>query len=158
MQAPLVSRFFKEKEALHCLLLSMGDMVWLVPSVMGAEVLSVEGLIQSESILQTYEWRGQQIPLLSASLLLKRPKVGIPTRIIVLHSVQAETETPFWGLLLDSLPQIIRLSHRDLAVLPEEGMPPYMQAQLHLANMEGTIYLPNFSALESALSEMSVYP
>ena len=147
MPEPLVSRFFKEKEALHCLLLPIGDMLWLVPSVMGAEVLSKSGEGHS------YAWRGLDIPLVSGTDLI--PDLNVKAayeRIIVMQSVQAETKIPFWGLLLNQLPQIVSLTHRDLSLVPAAKLPPYMQTVVRLEGRDQLIYLPNFPEIEHFLS------
>jgi hypothetical protein len=152
MQEPLVSRFFKEKEALHCLLLAVGEMVWLIPSVMGAEVVS-----KSAESTPSYHWRGLELPLLAGTDLIKGE--GTPfsyERIIILQSVQQETKIPFWGLLLNQLPQIVSLTHRDISVVPETTVPPYIQAAIHLEGCEELIYLPNFLEIECFLCEYGV--
>lgn len=149
MPEPLVSRFFKEKEALHCLLLPVGDMFWLIPSVMGAEVLARSG----EG--RFYQWRGLDLPLIAGSDLVNRPVDRASyERIIVLQSIQTESKTPFWGLLLNDLPKMVSLTHRDLSLLPEISLPRYMQMAVRVLDHEKTIYVPNFSELEQAVAVM----
>ena len=154
----LLTRFFKDKEALHCLLLPLHQLYWIVPSVAAAEVLLgvFEQPKHTEPVL-SYTWRKETIPLLSAECLMGLKNTANPHgRLLVLHSTQPETSVPFWALELQNLPRIVRLTHSDVSLTPESTLPPYMQAKVLLEDYENT-YIPNLEQIEGFL-EQAVTP
>ncbi len=154
MSLSLLSRFFKDKDALHCLLLPVTGTPWVIPSAAGAEVLTGAFSSQKRSAaVSPYEWRKESIPLVSAELLLGNPQTeNAHERVIVLHSRQKDTTVPFWALELQSLPQIMRLTHSDIALVPEQNLSPYIQAKVILQD-KTEAYIPSLEKIEHYLAE-----
>jgi chemosensory pili system protein ChpC len=150
----LLTRFFKNKEALHCLLLPLHHMYWIIPSVAAVEVL-LEAFTQPKRTepLSSYTWRKETVPLLSAECLMGLETTANPQgRILVLHSTQSDTSVPFWALELQNLPRIVQLAHSDVTLTPENTLPPYIQAKIMLEGYEN-IYIPNLAQIEGFLEQ-----
>ena len=134
---------------LSCLLLPLGEKYWLIPSVVGAEIVSEPWVreAQQETLL-SYEWREQTIPLINSEWLLEQHQSSTPhRRVCVLNSLNKKSKAPFWGLELSGLPLFVQLKQEAINPLPESNLPKYIQAKVQLSDQK-IAYVPKLEELE----------
>lgn len=142
-------------ETLACLLLPMGDAYWLIPSVVGAEVVPQPWLrsSQKEPVL-SYPWREQDIPLINSEWLLGEASVKvdepISRRICVLSSTQKAPKHPFWGIEMTGVPLFLSLKENEVLLSEESDLPVYAEAKVTLP-FKRSAYVPKLNYLEELL-------
>ncbi len=135
------------------LIIPLQGYTWILPSMMAAEIMmSIWPRVSvgvGGRMIETYEWRGQQLPLLKAELWLGRPIVAQPKgRILVVHSLEAETDYPFWALEMEGVPQMVSLKPEDLHQIAVENTLPQGVYPVGGAHRE-IAYIPDLSVIEA---------
>ena len=98
-----------------CLLIKVDKLQLIVPRVLVAEVVDLEGINFSSSAnkdIKMFEWRDYQVPLVSASLLSDECATQIHrhSKIIVLHAVVNREKLPFYAFIASINPRLVVVS------------------------------------------------
>ena len=131
----------------------------LLPNASVSEVVgyiapdSVEGDMP-EWLLGTVAWRQQTVPLVSFELLTggQHSEIGHRARIAICNTLNGNTERPFLGVLLRSIPHLVRVTEESVFPMEESGeMGDVVQRQVMVNGQEA--WIPNLDALEKAVNE-----
>jgi hypothetical protein len=95
-----------------CLLIKVDKLQLIVPRVLVAEVVDLEGINFSSSPnkdIKMFEWRDYQVPLVSATLLSEECSTQIHqhSKIIVLHAVVNREKLPFYAFIASANPRLL---------------------------------------------------
>lgn len=105
-------------------------------------------------------WRGQMIPVVSYERMINQPGAipGKRSRIIVLNSISADPERPFYGLLSTGIPRLVSLDMDNLQDAPEIGDTDPLILRQVIADKNAAI-IPDQYELEARLKSqnLSVY-
>jgi hypothetical protein len=98
-----------------CLLIKVDKLQLIVPRVLVAEVVDLEGINFSSSLskdIKMFEWRDYQVPLVSANLLSDECSTQIQrhSKIIVLHAVVNREKLPFYAFIAAINPRLVVVS------------------------------------------------
>ncbi|MES2627038.1 MAG: hypothetical protein V4628_17255 [Pseudomonadota bacterium] len=98
-----------------CLLIKVDKLQLIVPRVLVAEVVDLEGVNFSSSVnkdIKMFEWRDYQVPLVSANLLSEECSIQIQrhSKIIVLHAVVNREKLPFYAFIASTNPRLVVVS------------------------------------------------
>lgn len=132
----------KQYETVHCLLLPLHKEIGLLPNASVAEILPYsppEPIPEApEWLLGILTWRDRLIPLISFELVSQAEmgKLHKSCRIAVVNTLNGNTELPYFGLLLQSLPslQIVRPA----TIHPTDETMPDRSAIKSIVNVNGT--------------------
>lgn len=119
----------KEITDISSMLLLLEDRYILLPGVAVAEIVTFvppEGEYNEETppwFLGYIYWRNQRLPLVSYESMLSSadPQVSGHCRIAVMNNTGLSHQLPFFALLLQATPRLLRLAPEDI-VLDEEKM------------------------------------
>jgi len=138
-----------------CLLipLSTGKLV-LLPNSTVAEVLPVLSFHEEEEgpewRIGNLDWRGLSIPLVSLELINGEAwnQTEAVTRMAVFNGCLDSEALPFYGVVTQGIPRLLRVSSQGVTV--REGEPLAAEDMLVLVNGEPAV-IPNLAAIEQLL-------
>ncbi len=115
------SQAMPRPDALHdeprssCLLIKMDRLQLIVPRIMVAEVVDLEGITFTSSLnkdIKMFEWRDFQVPLVSANVLSPGTTAQIQkhSKIIVFQAVLNQARLPYYALLASTNPRLVVIS------------------------------------------------
>lgn len=112
-----------------CLLIRLNSVQLLVPRILVAEVVDLEGLTLSSSLnreIKIFEWRGHQVPLVSATVFQQKndsvqPSISAQSKVIVVHGVLDHERLPFYSFVASGNPRLVVVSAELLKPRDEEG-------------------------------------
>jgi len=109
------SEMVKEDTRSTCLLISVDKLQLLVPRILVAEVVDLEGITFSSSPnkdIKMFDWRDYQVPLVAASVLSPDCSTQIHrhSKIIVFHAVLNRDRLPFYALIASTNPRLVVVS------------------------------------------------
>ena len=101
-------------------------------------------------------WRRQPIPLVSYERLLGFPmeRVGHRARVAICCTLNGNTERPYIGILLKSVPRLARVTEETVIPIDEADDASEMVAQQVRINGQDA-WIPDLDALESAIAELA---
>lgn len=104
----------------NCLLIRVDKLQLIVPRILVAEVVDLEGITFSSSLnkdIKLFEWRDYQVPLVSSSVLGPDCSTQIQrhSKIIVFHAVLNRDRLPFYALIASTNPRLIAVSAATIA-------------------------------------------
>ena len=108
-----------------CLLIKVDKLQLIVPRILVAEVVDLEGVSFSSSLnkdIKVFEWRDYQVPLVSANLLSPECSTQIHrhSKIIVFHAVLNRDKLPFYALIASTNPRLVVVSSESIEQREEE--------------------------------------
>lgn len=120
----------KEITDISSMLLPLGDRYLLLPGVAVAEIVTFvppEAEYNEETpiwFLGYIYWRNQRLPLVSYESMLsgEAPHVGGRCRIAVMNNTGLNHQLPFFALLLQATPRLLRLSPEDIVTNDEKNI------------------------------------
>ena len=105
-------------------------------------------------------WRGQRIPVVSFERMVNQPgaKPGKRSRIIILNSISADPDRPFYGLLSTGIPRLMSLDINNIQNAPEIGDTDPLILRQVIADKQAAI-IPDQYELEARLksNKLAVY-
>ena len=98
-----------------CLLIKVDKLQLIVPRILVAEVVDLEGITFSSSLnkdIKMFEWRDYQVPLVSANVLSPECSTQIHrhSKIIVFHAVLNREKLPFYAFIASTNPRVVVVS------------------------------------------------
>lgn len=101
-------------------------------------------------------WRRQPIPLVSYERLLGSPMehVGNRARVAICCTLNGNTDRPYIGILLKSVPRLARVAVDTVIPINEADDASEMVAQQVRINGQDA-WIPDLDALESAIAELA---
>ena len=112
-------------EELYSLLIPLHQARLIVPRACVAEVVGYSTPMPAEDAPPWYvgllAWNGRQLPVLSfeAAAGQSLPERGGRTRVVVFHATAGQLQPPFFGLLTQGFPQLVRVNAGVLSADPE---------------------------------------
>ena len=99
----------------NCLLIRVDKLQLIVPRLLVAEVVDLEGITFTSSLnkdIKIFEWRDYQVPLVSSNVLTANGSTQIQrhSKIIVFHAVLNREKLPFYALIASTNPRLIAVS------------------------------------------------
>ena len=136
----------------------------VLPNTAIAEVIAytqpeIEGNMP-EWFLGYVSWRGYRIPVISFELMVDQPS-STPdrrSRVIVLNSISADTECPFYGMLATGIPRLMSLDSTSIQDAPEIGETDSLMLRQVVVDRMGAV-IPDQYELEARLKKykLTVY-
>ena len=105
-------------------------------------------------LLGIVNWRQRPVPLVSFDALIGSPvdSVGQRARIAMCYSLQDNAARPFMGILLRSIPHVVRIMEQLITPIGQPGeFGPMVAGQVRIGGQEA--WIPDFDNLERALEE-----
>jgi len=105
-------------------------------------------------LLGIVPWRQRQVPVVCFDALMGSPvdSVGQRARIAMCYSLQDNATKPFIGILLRSIPHLVRVMETLITPIGEPGeFGPMIAGQVRIGGQEA--WIPDFDRLELALGE-----
>ena len=145
------------------ILVPVGELVLILPSVMVAEILSgrdTKVTPPSDApnwILGTIDWRGCTVPLLGFDTVCELPtasnqNTASTDKILVLKNPSGGETQPYVALAISSYPQVIAIKPGSISTAPEPPNKSSMVSQYVMYNNRITV-IPNFEKLNSELTD-----
>ena len=142
-------------EKLSTLLLPIGDASLLLPNVAVAEIIPfrhprpVSG--KPMWFHGTFEWRGQEIPLIAYEVLSGERAQPVPRgeRIAVMNNFIGDERLPFFALVMTGLPKLLRILPEEIHRLDGDEATDY-ELQHVVADRHSAV-IPNLEALQQAV-------
>lgn len=112
------------------LLLPVSGRVLVLPNVSVAEIIPYRNPVADEDVptwfLGHIEWRAQTVPVVSFEAINDEPFAGRDRnrRIAVLNAVAEHPGLPFFGIVTEGLPRLMRVMADELASDGESGAGP----------------------------------
>ncbi|MCP3668802.1 MAG: chemotaxis protein CheW [Gammaproteobacteria bacterium] len=129
----------------------------LLPNVAVSEVIGYLPPEPSEAdapewLLGVMAWRKHQIPVISFDAVIggELGEVGHRARVAVCNTLNGNQQHPYIGILLTSIPRLIRVNEETIASPEEEQNElPMIKQQVVIAGQNA--WIPDLDALEKAL-------
>lgn len=110
---------------LYSLLIPLHQSRLIVPRTCVAEVVGYSTPVPPDDAPPWYvgllPWNGRQLPVLSfeAAAGHALPEQGGRTRVVVFHATAGQLQPPFFGVLTQGFPQLVRVNAEVLSADPE---------------------------------------
>ena len=149
----------KLPDQVACLLIPMHSSSLLLPNEAIAEVVSD---LRPELFpdlpdwhMGYVEWRGCNLPVVSYEQLTEQgiTQPGASSRLIIINTITGNQQTPYYGLLSESAPRLMRVFEKDLQ--QDENTRKVDQYQVS-ANGEQAV-IPDLNKIEEMLKTVSHY-
>jgi len=144
------------KVVLPCLLVPIQSKNLILPNVNIAEVISMIEPVPVEHspswFLGFFNWRGEQIPLISFEKISKMMdyKNARTTRIAVINSTGLVEGSDFFALVIQGIPRMVRISVDDV----EQSGPGSTSTEImEVKTVAGNAVIPDLKYLESRIRE-----
>lgn len=148
----------QDAQSLHCLQLPMRALSLLVPMINVAEIdaITIKNIhhnkLKNSWHYDQYDWHGEMIPLIDLDVLSCNEKPLDTYRYIaVMHSQQAETKHPFYGLVMKGVPSVCRIEYGDIS-LESVDLPPFTFQAIMLEKM--IYHIPDFILIEKEIAAL----
>jgi len=151
----------EQLQEVYSLLIPFAGGKMIVPRV---SITEVTGFLRPKAVrnapdwlLGLVNWSGQEIPLLSFEGMCGRkvPERANRTRIAVAHAIGEQINPPFFAILTQGYPYLVRVNPAVLSVDPENdfgsGDGPVLN-RVRMANERP--YIPDLEAIEAKLLEI----
>ena len=139
-------------------LIALESLRLVLPNTAIAEVIAYqqpelpEGM--PEWFLGYVSWRGYQIPVVSFELMVEQPasKPDRRSRIIILNSITADTECPFYGMLSTGIPRLMNVETSNIQDAPEIGETDSLMLRHVIVDKQAAV-IPDQYELEARLKK-----
>lgn len=117
----------EEALAVRSQLIQLEALRLVLPNTAIAEVVAYSELDLPDNMPEWFlgfsHWRGYQIPVVSFEKMINQvgSKPGKRSRIIVLNSISADTQTPFYGMLSIGIPSLMTVDEKSITDAPLIG-------------------------------------
>lgn len=118
-------------EELYSLLVPLCEARLIVPRTCIAEVVGCAAPQQVASapawLMGTLTWNGRQLPVISFEVAAGQspPELGARARVVVFHAPSGQLQPPYFGILAQGFPQLVRVNAGVLTTdsedFPEDG-------------------------------------
>lgn len=145
----------------NSLFMNVQDDTLLLPNSSIAEVIGVREL-QSVSqapvwMLGLFEWRNREIPLVSFENIYKGTPVDANRkgqRVTVLKAIGQDPEFDFFGLLVQGMPQMIRITDQNIKRGDARNAPESSMVRVHADIMGRHAIIPDLESLERVIKRV----
>ena len=148
----------KESEQLSCLLVPMLEANMLLPNVSVAEVIYFEMPIKQEDKPQWYlgeiQWRNTAVPLISYESYTQQQAIAVKrqARIAIFNTISPDAQLPFYAMLVQGIPKLIKLSQQDLQVQQTQTADASIKMQVN--TQLGPAFIPDLPYLEQLVESV----
>ena len=145
------------QEALPCLMIPTQGKNIILPNVTVAEVVSFEDPEVVENapkwFLGFIQWRGTQVPLISFELANSQihGQNSGSARIAVLNGTTGNPRMPFFAMVIQGIPRMVRVSESDLQ---QEDTAVSQAESMVVKTVLGRAFVPNLEFLEGLLAKV----
>ncbi|MDM8564613.1 chemotaxis protein CheW [Candidatus Halobeggiatoa sp. HSG11] len=141
------------KNFVRCLLIPLGDKQILLPSAVIAEVYPYQEpkpiAKQPDWLLGIFEWRNQQVPLITIEKFLSTIKDSSKKcRSVILYGLESNKSMPFYALTATDIPKPLLIKEEDLTT---PSFKPNKNYVFNIMYDGQTIWLPNLTNIENML-------
>ena len=140
-----------------CLLLPLFDRQLVLPNETVVEIVSSQGVERVEGkaswFLGQLPWRDQIIPVISFERLNGEgvENAWVKGHIAVLNSISQESKLPFFGILIQDIPRLIRLAKEEVA--HDVSAEPALMEQMIVSVIGESACIPHLEKIEQSLLE-----
>lgn len=140
-----------------CLLLGINDLQMLVPRTIVAEVIRHSFLdfrTDESSGLDSFEWRGCQVPLIRNKVLGDIPESTIDeeSRVVIFYGLKKPQQLPFYGVTVTRSPQLLQVGDEDLEEVQGQSLHPAELMKVRVKDSEA--FIPKVDHFENALLQL----
>ncbi|KEQ18347.1 chemotaxis protein CheW [Endozoicomonas numazuensis] len=149
-----------ESGSLKSRLIPMQQKPLLLPASCIADVVDYSrpsgGNMENRWYLGEIEWRGQTIPLISFERINggRFADFSATARIAVMHSVTGNEQLPFYGIVIQGIPQEMEVLAGDIRPMPETESTTGAAETSRVIVREIPAAIPDLSQLEQKLVEL----
>ncbi len=143
---------------LATLLIPVEDKSLILPNVSVAEIFDFSEPKKEEDVPTWYLgrllWRSTEVPLVSYEAVNEQPFVSKVdnAKIVIINGVSNVDELPFWGIVTQGLPRLLRVMGQEIA---EEENASCGPAELMAVYINGELaFIPNLDFIEKLLLEL----
>lgn len=147
-----------DAQPVRCMFLPLSDRGLLVPSTGVAEIVGLSPPRPIDAspgwLLGFMSWRGVDVPLLSLEAALgdEAPPVGVRNRVAIMHTLRADLQPGFYGVVIQRLPTVVLASERNLET-GDADVSEWIQGAVDLEVGRGLV--PGFEYLERQLANLA---
>lgn len=140
----------------YCLTLHVEPLVLIVPRILVAEVMGLDGVNFSSSInrdIRIFEWRGYNVPLISGSVLNPSCKdVEVEdSKVVLLHGVLNHDKLPYYAVMVSRNPRLVQVSEDNIIAAEDDNL---QAAELQKVLLEGEpAIIPKVDYLEKYIHD-----
>ncbi|MFD1215749.1 MULTISPECIES: chemotaxis protein CheW [Microbulbifer] len=140
-------------QEVSCLLLPLADGQLLVPVDTLSEIIALQSPVSAFDAPEWYmgelHWRELRLPLLAFEVMRGKPMPALRShcRIAVLNSGNPDGDLPFFALVLQGTPRLVRVTPEELAGREGECA---MGELMHVALSGEVAVIPDLGTLEEA--------
>lgn len=130
----------------------------VLPNTAIAEVVAYSELHLPDNMPEWFlgfsSWRGYQIPVISFEQMINQAgsKPDKRSRIIILNSISADTNTPFYGMLSTGIPSLMTVDENSIQDAPKIGETDSLILRQVVVNKHAAI-IPDQYELEARLKK-----
>lgn len=130
----------------------------VLPNTAIAEVVAYAELDLPDNLPEWFlgytSWRGYQIPVVSFEQMINQSgsKIDKRSRIIILNSISADTNTPFYGMLSTGIPSLMTVDENNIQDAPKIGETDSLILRQVIVNKHAAI-IPDQFELEARLKK-----
>lgn len=141
-----------------CFVLPMQDMQLILPNVAVAEVIAWMPPVPVENVPAWYlghvDWRGETVPIISYERLNESPldSHSKKVRMVIFNSSGAFPGLDFFGMIIQSIPHLLRVEHALISELSEVEKVSSVQMVVNTA--QGTSIIPDLAYIEKCVHDV----
>jgi len=152
-----MTQTYEKSSIIRAQLISLANMNMILPNTCIAEIISPGELNPVKKtprwFLGMMDWRGVRIPVISfeAANDIASNALMHDMRIAVLNGISGEDKLPFYGLVSQGIPRLMRLEKSAISAIETPGQKhPLVREQVRLA--DGTAVIPDQNKIEKLLA------
>ncbi len=137
------------------LMIPIASKMMLLPNVSIAEIvlhMALETTSEGPEWLLGYvQWRGLQVPLLSLSVINGGAPEQVESggRAAIVNGMRGDLQLPFYGLVVEGLPKLVRVLPNSLRKDRHENLAPGEYCEATIASQ--TVMIPHLDRIEGML-------
>ena len=148
-----------DSDSMACLMIPIGESNLLIPNVTVAEILPWRRIKRWEGCpewcMGLLGWRGETVPVVRFERFNEANSgAGKGRCLLIMNRTQKGSDREFYGLAVDGLPRLVRLSNDDLENLP--GSLKAADAAHLQVGLESAV-VPRLSYIEEQLASLPDY-
>lgn len=157
MNRPAIAHHEELPDELVTFLIPTTGKLLLLPNVTVAEILRYQAVEQPDDSPNWYlgvmPWRGQDIPLVSFEALNEEPFQAGAARqnIAVLNGISDPQRLPFWALVTQGSPRLLRIEPEEIAALNEAPARTGPAEKLHVSTNGELACIPDLEYIETSI-------
>jgi hypothetical protein len=137
----------------HCLLIKLDPLQLIVPRILVAEVVDLEGVEFSSTLnrhIRILAWRGFQVPVINTSIFSAacQDVIADDSKLIILHGVLNRSKLPYYAFISPKNPRLVGVSSETLMEDTETEMPRGQGLLMQVQTEGETALIPRVDYVE----------